>query len=161
VSEESAASELPGLLDKPVDELKLGVRASKCMHRLGIITVGDLVRRTADELLASKNVGMTTLAEVREKLRRHGLDLAGDPDALAPAVERETKAHPLVGQVVEVTFLDGGYLGSGARVLAVTPEALHLKEVSEQGVAMGRVWVPWSALREVREIAGEPREERL
>jgi DNA-directed RNA polymerase subunit alpha len=48
------------------------------MNRLGINTLGDLVNRTADELLESKNFGMTSLSEVREKLQTIGLSLRGD-----------------------------------------------------------------------------------
>lgn len=66
------------LLNKPVTELNLSVRARKCMIRLGIGTIGELVRRTGDELLESKNFGVTSLNEVREKLQAHGLRLRGD-----------------------------------------------------------------------------------
>jgi DNA-directed RNA polymerase subunit alpha len=66
------------VLNKPVSDLNLSVRARKCMNRLGINTLGDLIQRTADELLESKNFGQTSLAEVREKLGVHGLTLRGD-----------------------------------------------------------------------------------
>jgi DNA-directed RNA polymerase subunit alpha len=66
------------VLNKPVSELNLSVRARKCMNRLGINTLGELVQRTADELLESKNFGMTSLNEVREKLAQYGLTLRGD-----------------------------------------------------------------------------------
>jgi len=66
------------VLNKPVTELNLSVRARKCMNRLGINTLGDLINRTADELLESKNFGMTSLNEVREKLAQYGLTLRGD-----------------------------------------------------------------------------------
>jgi DNA-directed RNA polymerase subunit alpha len=66
------------VLNKPVADLNLSVRARKCMNRLGINTLGDLVQRTADELLESKNFGMTSLTEVRDKLRQYGLSLRGD-----------------------------------------------------------------------------------
>jgi DNA-directed RNA polymerase subunit alpha len=66
------------VLNKPVSDLNLSVRARKCMNRLGINTLGDLVQRTADELLESKNFGMTSLNEVREKLQQYGLTLRGD-----------------------------------------------------------------------------------
>ena len=66
------------ILGKSVSELNLSVRARKCMNRLGINTLGDLVNRTADELLESKNFGMTSLSEVREKLQTIGLSLRGD-----------------------------------------------------------------------------------
>ncbi len=66
------------VLNKPVSELNLSVRARKCMNRLGINTLGELIQRSADELLESKNFGMTSLSEVREKLAQYGLTLRGD-----------------------------------------------------------------------------------
>lgn len=66
------------LLDKPVSDLNLSVRARKCMTRLGIGVLGELVRRTADELLASKNFGVTSLNEVRSKLTELDLNLRND-----------------------------------------------------------------------------------
>lgn len=66
------------MLNRPVSDLNLSVRARKCMNRLGINSMGDLVNRTADELLESKNFGMTSLTEVREKLRQYNLTLRGD-----------------------------------------------------------------------------------
>ena len=65
-------------LNKPVSELNLSVRARKCMNRLGIATIGDLLQRTPDELLEVKNFGQTSLTEVRERLDTMGLKLRGD-----------------------------------------------------------------------------------
>jgi DNA-directed RNA polymerase subunit alpha len=66
------------MLDRPISDLNLSVRARKCMIRLGLNTVGELVRRTGDDLLECKNFGVTSLNEVREKLSLHGLKLRGD-----------------------------------------------------------------------------------
>jgi DNA-directed RNA polymerase subunit alpha len=66
------------LLNKSIADLSLSVRARKCMIRLGISTIGELIRRTGDELLECKNFGVTSLNEVREKLTAHGLKLRGD-----------------------------------------------------------------------------------
>ncbi len=66
------------LLDRPIADLNLSVRARKCMVRLGLTTIGELVRRTGDDLLECKNFGVTSLNEVREKLTIHGLKLRGD-----------------------------------------------------------------------------------
>jgi DNA-directed RNA polymerase subunit alpha len=62
----------------PITELNLSVRARKCTTKLGINTIGDLVRRTAEDLLECKNFGVTSLNEVREKLTDKGLKLRGD-----------------------------------------------------------------------------------
>jgi DNA-directed RNA polymerase subunit alpha len=62
----------------PIAELNLSVRAKKCTTKLGIVTIGDLARRTAEDLLECKNFGVTSLNEVREKLTERGLKLRGD-----------------------------------------------------------------------------------
>jgi DNA-directed RNA polymerase subunit alpha len=65
-------------LNRPISELNLSVRARKCMIRLGINTMGELLRHTGDELLECKNFGVTSLNEVREKLAAQGLKLRGE-----------------------------------------------------------------------------------
>ena len=66
------------LLDRPISELNLSVRARKCMSRLGLATIGELVRKSGDDMLECKNFGVTSLNEVREKLQQMGLKLRGE-----------------------------------------------------------------------------------
>ncbi len=66
------------VVDRPIADLNLSVRARKCMIRLGLQTISELVRHTGDELLECKNFGVTSLNEVREKLTQNGLKLRGD-----------------------------------------------------------------------------------
>jgi DNA-directed RNA polymerase subunit alpha len=66
------------LLERPIADLNLSVRARKCMVRLGLNTIGELIRKSGDELLECKNFGVTSLNEVREKLVQYGLKLRGD-----------------------------------------------------------------------------------
>ena len=66
------------LLERPISELNLSVRARKCMARLGLTLIGELVRKTGDDLLECKNFGVTSLNEVREKLTTLGIKLRGD-----------------------------------------------------------------------------------
>ncbi len=66
------------VLDRPISELNLSVRARKCMVRLGINTISELIRKTGDDLLESKNFGVTSLNEVRAKLEAMDLKLRGD-----------------------------------------------------------------------------------
>jgi DNA-directed RNA polymerase subunit alpha len=75
---ESLSPQQQALMNRPVAELNLSVRARKCMSRLGIASVGELVSRTPDELLESKNFGVTSLNEVRSKLGDLGLRLRND-----------------------------------------------------------------------------------
>jgi DNA-directed RNA polymerase subunit alpha len=66
------------LLERPISDLNLSVRARKCMARLGLTLIAELVRKTGDDLLECKNFGVTSLNEVREKLTGLGLKLRGD-----------------------------------------------------------------------------------
>jgi len=67
--------EKEGLLSKPVDDLQLSVRARKCLQKLNIRTIGDLIRRTDAELLGVKNFGVTSLNEIKKTLANIGLFL--------------------------------------------------------------------------------------
>lgn len=65
----------PDVLNKPVAELELSVRARKCLQRLNIVTLGELAMHTESELLATKNFGQTSLGEIKQRLTEHGLTL--------------------------------------------------------------------------------------
>lgn len=66
------------MVERPVSELNLSVRSRKCMARLGITQIAELVSRSADELLGSKNFGVTSLNEIRAKLGEIDLKLRND-----------------------------------------------------------------------------------
>ncbi|MDR7522156.1 MAG: DNA-directed RNA polymerase subunit alpha [Armatimonadota bacterium] len=63
------------LMAMPIEELDLTVRPYNCLKRAGIHTVGDLIKKTEDEIVAVKNFGRKSLDEVKEKLAAHGLSL--------------------------------------------------------------------------------------
>jgi DNA-directed RNA polymerase subunit alpha len=75
---EEYSPEEKALLAKSIGELNLSVRARKCMNKLGIQTVGELIMRTGDDLLECKNFGVTSLNEVREKLGELNLKLKNE-----------------------------------------------------------------------------------
>jgi DNA-directed RNA polymerase subunit alpha len=78
IEPEVLSADEQAMLARPIAELNLSVRARKCMIRLAINTLGDLVRRTGDDLLECKNFGVTSLNEVREKLTVLGIKLRGE-----------------------------------------------------------------------------------
>jgi len=75
---EELSQEEKALLAKPISDLNLSVRARKCMTKLGIQTVGELIVHTGDELMECKNFGVTSLNEVREKLAEFNLKLKNE-----------------------------------------------------------------------------------
>lgn len=64
------------LLSKPVSELELSVRARRCLQRLAVVTLADLMQLSEAELLATRNFGVTSLNEVKARLSELGLQLA-------------------------------------------------------------------------------------
>ena len=64
------------ILGEPVSVLELSSRSQRCMDRLGIETLADLVKRSELELISQKNFGVTSLNEVKRKLNDRGLSLA-------------------------------------------------------------------------------------
>lgn len=70
------APEKEALLTKPVSDLELSVRSRRCLQRLNITTIGDLLGYTEADLLATRNFGQTSLVEIRERLEKMGLELA-------------------------------------------------------------------------------------
>mgnify|MGYP000691355709 FL=1 len=69
----SGASE--EVLSKCVDDVELSVRSRRCLSRLNIRTLGDLIMRTEAELLGCKNFGVTSLNEIKDRLAEYGLSL--------------------------------------------------------------------------------------
>ena len=62
-------------LDLPIEELDLSERPRNCLKRAQVNTVGELVMKTEDDLLAITNFGQKSLDEVLQKLDERGLTL--------------------------------------------------------------------------------------
>ena len=62
------------VLDTPVEELELSVRSSNCLKNASIKTIGDLTRRTEDDIAKTRNFGKKSLQEIKEKLQEWGLN---------------------------------------------------------------------------------------
>jgi DNA-directed RNA polymerase subunit alpha len=75
---EEYVSELERKLALPVAQLELSVRASNCLESENIMTVGQLVRLSEEDLLAIRSFGKTSLREVKRKLADLGLSLGMD-----------------------------------------------------------------------------------
>ncbi len=75
ISAESQPHVDPALLNKSVSEMELSVRSRKCLQRLGVATIGELVAHTEAELLSIKNFGQTSLNEIKLRLADSGISL--------------------------------------------------------------------------------------
>ncbi len=64
-------------LELTIEELDLSERPRNCLKRAQVNTVGELLTRSYDDLLAITNFGQKSLDEVVEKLEERGLSLRG------------------------------------------------------------------------------------
>ena len=60
---------------KSVDELELSVRSYNCLKNANIKAIADLVQKTEQEMLRTKNFGRKSLNEIKEILHTMGLRL--------------------------------------------------------------------------------------
>ena len=68
------------MLDTPVTDFELSVRARNCLKKMNIRTLGDLLKVSEAELLSSRNFGETSLVEIKNMLSSKGLRLGQGVD---------------------------------------------------------------------------------
>jgi DNA-directed RNA polymerase subunit alpha len=83
VAEEAAGteeyvSELERKLAMPISSLELSIRAANCLEAENIMTVGQLVRLSEEDLLNIRSFGKTSLREIKRKLADLGLSIGMD-----------------------------------------------------------------------------------
>ncbi len=66
------------VLLKPIEHLELSVRSSNCLKSAGIERIYELVQKSEDDLLKTKNFGRKSLAEIKETLSNLKLSLSLD-----------------------------------------------------------------------------------
>jgi len=63
-------------LEMTIEDLDLSVRSYNCLKRAGINTVGELVRKTEEEMMKVRNLGKKSFEEVEQKLSELGFSLS-------------------------------------------------------------------------------------
>ena len=62
----------PNMLDMPIEELDLPMRAYNSLKRNNIVKVGQLLQLKDEDLLRMRNFGKKSLDEMKERLRMRG-----------------------------------------------------------------------------------------
>lgn len=88
------------VLSKSIDHLELSVRSNNCLKSAGIHSIYELVRKTEDELLKTKNFGRKSLMEIKETLQELNLGLSLDlhPNLLERIEEEMQKEQEEEGE---------------------------------------------------------------
>lgn len=120
---------LPRLPDIPVRELGLSVRANNCLEHMGVRTAADLSDATLESLLAVKNMGAKTAAQIMEKLEALREEFSFPSPEGAEAVEEPSDTlYTAVKSLASFTGLSQGDL---LRLLASCREASPGAEKAE------------------------------
>ena len=95
IAAEEVATELRGdryteHLNKSVEELELSVRSYNCLKNANIQTIGDLVVRSENDMLKTKNFGRKSLLEIKDILDSMGLQFGMLRDEHGRLVPRTT-----------------------------------------------------------------------
>ncbi len=81
------------LLNKPIEELELSVRAANCLKAENVATIGDLVSLAEADMMEMHNFGKKSLEEVKSLLEPLGLSLGMKVPGYASAAAKAKEAN--------------------------------------------------------------------
>ena len=87
------------ILSRPIDNLNLSARAANSLKANHIYDIGELVQCTELSLLCLRNLGKTSLREIKEALTTHGLSLGMILDNRVPSNSQKDQSSNLVSWV--------------------------------------------------------------
>jgi DNA-directed RNA polymerase subunit alpha len=82
----------PNMLDMPIEDLDLPMRAYNSLKRNNIVKVGQLLQLSDDDLLRMRNFGKKSLDEMKERLRMRGFLVGDESSDLDGLGDEETGA---------------------------------------------------------------------
>ena len=74
-----------------MEELEFSVRSQNCLQSADIKYIGELVQKTEQEMLKTKNFGRKSLNEIKEVLREMGLELGLKTENFPPREELDRR----------------------------------------------------------------------
>jgi DNA-directed RNA polymerase subunit alpha len=80
-------------LYRSVEELELSVRSANCLKNANITYIGELVQRTEQEMLKTKNFGRKSLNEIKEVLGEMGLSLGIKLEGFVPLEDKSAEGE--------------------------------------------------------------------
>ena len=107
----------PDKYNMPIEDLSLSMRAYNCLRRSGLMTMGQVLEKSEEELLALRNFGRKSYDELRDKLDEMGLlpadrgeeELPEAPplgDEETPITARRAPAEPVLEEATEAAKVE-------------------------------------------------------
>ena len=92
------------ILNTPVEELELSVRSSNCLKNANIKTIGELTRKTEEDIGRTRNFGKKSLQEIKDRLKEWNLNLGiTDLNQFKNAVRIEPKSDTKTSDSIKET----------------------------------------------------------
>lgn len=109
----------PDKFNMPIEDLNLTMRAYNCLRRSGLMTVGQVLEKSEEELLALRNFGRKSYDELRVRLDELGLlstDAGGEEDLpeAAPLGDEDVPMRPTTAEAGEEPAAAGEKSDQGA-----------------------------------------------
>ncbi len=99
------------LLETPVDDLELPIRAYNCVKAAKIETLGELMNCTKEDLAEHRNFGQKSIAQVEQVLENMGLKLKNKDNFMKVELVKETT---LIDAPWYAIYVDGRYRTGGS-----------------------------------------------
>ena len=100
-------------LFRPVEDLELSVRSANCLKNARIRYIGDLVTKTEQDMLKTKNFGRKSLNEIKDIIRAMGLSLGMTVEGWPPKGIEAQKMKPAEEAAVEDSSSSKGVQPTG------------------------------------------------
>ena len=116
--EEEKKEEVPQVnqnLFRPVEDLELSVRSANCLKNARIRYIGDLVTKTEQEMLKTKNFGRKSLNEIKSIIKGMGLSLGMSVEGWPP---KDMEAQKLKNGMVPQTENSSSFGFSGSQAMS-------------------------------------------
>jgi len=88
----------PEKFNMPIEDLALSMRAYNCLRRSGLMTVGQVLEKSEEELLSLRNFGRKSYDELKDKLNELGLLPAERPAEVMEAPPLEEGESPIIAR---------------------------------------------------------------
>ena len=95
------AAKTTAMLNTPVTDFELSVRARNCLKKMEIRTLGDLLKVSENELMSYKNFGETSLVEIKHMLTARGLRLGQSVEGGHVSRAHQDRYQELLGHAPE------------------------------------------------------------
>lgn len=142
----------PARYNTQIEDLQLSVRAYNCLKRSGLMTVGQVLEKSEDELLSLRNFGRKSYDELRTRLVELSFLPAEGPEeevtAEAPSVIEEEELPAVVARAAEAPSVE--------EVAAPEPVVAEEEPAAEEVAAEEVVVEEMAAPAEPEAVAAAP-----